>query len=249
MIECSVWWARPITETQRFHRLLSPAETDRFAALRQETDRRRFLTGRVLARTVLAEHLELPAERIEFDASCADCDRQHGPPRLPGSGVAFSISHSGDRVGLAVTDGVPVGLDVEETGRQVDGGVLAYALNETELAALRGLTDDERGSEFFTYWTRKEALLKATGRGLRLALTGITLSGPGESPRLVAAADPALDPERARLADLDVGAGYRAAVAVLGAGDLRVREYWRDCSAAEGGGFEAHGAAEGGELG
>lgn len=223
-----MWWAQPVADPERYRGLLSRVEVERFGSFRREADRRRFLTGRVLAKTVLAERLDIPAERIEFDASCTDCDRQHGPPRLPGRGVEFSISHSGDRVGLAVTDGAPVGLDVEEVSRQVGDGVLFYALNETELAALRGLPAADRGSEFFGYWTRKEALMKATGRGLRLALSGITLSGPGEPPHLVAATDPALEPDRARLADLDVGAQYRAAVAVLDAGELKVREFWRD---------------------
>ena len=39
-----------------------------------------------------------------------------------------------------------------------------------EVAALRGLPDDQRMERFFAYWTLKEALLKAVGVGLAFPL-------------------------------------------------------------------------------
>ena len=248
MIECAVWWATPLDDIERFRSWLTRAEAERFAAYRQEADRRRFLTGRVLAKSVLAERLGLPSGAIELDASCPDCAKQHGPPRLPGFDVALSISHSGDRIGLAVTNGCPVGLDVESTARRADDALAAYALNETELAELGELPEQRRDGAFFTYWTRKEALMKATGRGLRIALRGITLSPPGEPARLVSATDEALRPQGAKLADLDPGDGYSAAVAMLDAPAherLTVRERWWDL----GSGLQPHRAQQGYELG
>src|SRR5699024_6604067 len=121
------------TEMAEFRGMLDPAELERFAAYRTDADRRRFLTGRTLAKLVIAAQLELPAERIEFDASCTDCGKQHGPPRLAGTDLVFSIAHSDERVGLAVTRGSPVGLDVEATSRNVTDGLLSYTLNRTEL--------------------------------------------------------------------------------------------------------------------
>ncbi|NIH78368.1 4'-phosphopantetheinyl transferase family protein [Amycolatopsis viridis] len=226
MIECAVWWAVPLPDEPEYLTLLDDAERGRYRAYRREIDRQRFLTGRVLAKTVAGDLLGRAAADVTFDAACDDCGKPHGRPRVPGAAFELSISHSGERIGVAVTSGVPVGLDVETTSRRVDDALIGYALNETERATLADLTEPDRVAAFFRFWTGKEALMKATGRGLRIPLRSLTLAGPGDPPQLVASADPALDPARTRLADLDPGEGYRAAVAVLAEQELRVTERW-----------------------
>ncbi|HKS45241.1 MAG TPA: 4'-phosphopantetheinyl transferase superfamily protein [Amycolatopsis sp.] len=222
MIECGVWWAVPLTAEPRYLELLDSLEQGRYQAYRQEIDRRRFLTGRVLAKTVVGELLGRAPESVTFDATCDDCGKPHGRPRI--DGVTFSISHSGQRIGLAVTSEAPVGLDVETADRKAADSLISYALNETEQQDLAGLGAEERVRAFFRYWTRKEALMKATGRGLKIPLQSITLSGPGEPARLVASADSSLAPETTQLADLEPGDGYRAAVAILAADEIKVTE-------------------------
>ncbi|MFD2398669.1 4'-phosphopantetheinyl transferase family protein [Prauserella oleivorans] len=182
MIECAVWWATPVADPGEYLPLLTDAERERHAAYRREDDRRRFVTGRVLARTLAAEHLGADPADIVFDATCEDCGKQHGPPRIPGAALKLSISHAGERVGIALADGVDLGLDVESTGRRADDSMLEYALNPAERAALEGLSAAERSEAFFRYWTGKEALMKATGRGLRIPLRSLTLSAPDERP-------------------------------------------------------------------
>jgi 4'-phosphopantetheinyl transferase len=219
VIECTVWWAQPLPNEPRYLALLDPLEEGRHQAYRKEIDQRRFLTGRVLAKTVLGERFGRAPEVMRFDATCDDCGKPHGKPRLPGA--EFSISHSGDRVGLAVA-GAPVGLDVETAGRRADESLISYALNETEQQALAGLGAQARTTAFFQYWTRKEAVMKATGRGLKIPLKSLTLTGD----RLVASSDGVLDPARTRLADLEPGDGYLAAVAVLTPDPIHPAEHW-----------------------
>jgi 4'-phosphopantetheinyl transferase len=226
MIDCTVWWAAPLPNEPRHLALLDPPEQGRHEAYRQEIDQRRFLTGRVLAKTVAGEILGRPASSIVFDATCDDCGKPHGIPRVPGADLALSISHSGDVIGVAVTTGTPLGLDVEAETRRADDSLIEYALNPAELAGLATLTAAARSAAFFTYWTRKEALMKATGRGLKIPLKAITLSRYDEQARLVGSEDPALDPARTRLEDLKVSEGYRAAVAFLTSDDVMVAERW-----------------------
>jgi 4'-phosphopantetheinyl transferase len=45
--------------------------------------------------------------------ACPDCDRPHGKPLVPDTGLHVSVSHSGDLVAVAVTTAAPVGIDVE----------------------------------------------------------------------------------------------------------------------------------------
>jgi len=71
-----------------------------------------------------------------------------------------------------------------------------------------------RGAAFFGYWTRKEALLKATGQGLAIEPATVHVTPPGDPAALLAGPRP-LVPERVHLRDLDAGAGYAACLALL----------------------------------
>ncbi|MGW4520268.1 4'-phosphopantetheinyl transferase family protein [Amycolatopsis sp. NPDC004378] len=223
-MEIVVRWSSPLPAEERFLRLLDDVEQGRFEAYRQDADKRRFLTGRVLAKTVAAERLGLAVESVKFDATCEDCGKPHGRPRVPGADLTLSISHSGELIGVAATPSVPVGLDVETAGRRADDGLIEYALSPAEAAHLTGLGAEEKAAAFFVYWTRKEAVMKATGRGLRIPLKSITFSRFDERPRLLASDDAALDPAKTRLADLKAADGYRAAIAVLTTEELSVTE-------------------------
>ncbi|MGH3433087.1 MAG: 4'-phosphopantetheinyl transferase family protein, partial [Thermocrispum sp.] len=225
-LECVVWWATPLPPDDRLLDLLSMTERTRYAAYRRLEDQRRFLTGRLLARTIVGQRLGVPPESVDLDATCPDCGKPHGKPRVPGSDLELSITHAGDRVGLAVAVGVPVGLDVEATTRNSGDDLLRYALSDAELATVAGLPEPERAAAFFTYWARKEAVLKATGLGLKLPLRSITLTPPGPAPALLTATGGALDPGTTAIADLDCGPGYAAAVAALTSRWLAVTQRW-----------------------
>ncbi|MEC3975294.1 4'-phosphopantetheinyl transferase family protein [Amycolatopsis sp. H20-H5] len=228
MIDCVVWWSAPLPNEQRFLRLLDETEHGRHVAYRQELDKQRFLTGRVLAKTLAAERLGRAVEAIRFDSACEDCGKPHGRPKVPGADLMLSISHSGDLIGVAATSGTPVGLDVETAKRRADNSLIEYALSPAEQQALHGLTDDERATAFFTYWTRKEAVMKATGKGLKIPLQSITFSAYDKPAELIVSSDSALDPARTRLKDLKARDGYRAAVALLTSEDINVTEVDRE---------------------
>lgn len=221
-----MWWATPLPPDDDLLGLLNVAEHTRYAAYRKPEDQQRFLTGRVLARTVAGRLLDVPPGTVDLDATCPDCGKPHGKPRVRGSDLELSITHAGDRVGLAVSHGAPVGLDVEATTRNSGDELLRYALSDAELATVTALPEDARAAAFFTYWARKEAVMKATGLGLKLPLRSITLSPPGPAPALLASTDNALDPATTVIADLEPGPGYAAAVAALSSRGLAVTERW-----------------------
>ena len=227
VMEIVVRWSAPLPAEPQYLRLLDEVEQGRFEAYRQDADKRRFLTGRVLAKTVAAERLGLAVDAVRFDATCADCGKPHGRPRVPDADLTLSISHSGELIGVAATPSVPVGLDVETASRRAEDSLIEYALSPVEVKSLEGLTAAERAAAFFVYWTRKEAVMKATGKGLKIPLQSITFSGYNEPARLITSADPALDPARTRLVDLKAADGYRAAIAVLTTEELSVtEEHW-----------------------
>ena len=89
-----------------------------------------------------------------------------GKPVLSGAGLpSFNLSHSEDLAVLAVTDGAPVGIDLERIRPVVDG-FAKHAFAPEEQAALQALPSHSVEAAVFACWTRREAYVKATGAGL-----------------------------------------------------------------------------------
>jgi 4'-phosphopantetheinyl transferase len=172
---CTVWWAAPVAPERApaLVGLLDADERDRLARFRRPADRARYLAAHALVRLVLAGD-GASAARLAFDRSCR-CGVPHGKPVLPG-GPGFSLSHAGDLVGVAVRPNGVVGLDVEQVRDVADLAALVEHVHSPIERAREAVPDR---TAFFRTWTRKEALLKATGDGLAAPMTAITLTADG----------------------------------------------------------------------
>jgi 4'-phosphopantetheinyl transferase len=114
-----------------------------------------------------------------------------GKPYLPGHNGSFNMAHSGDMAVIALCEAGPVGVDIEEIRPLPElSRMAALACSAREAARLAQSADETaRTHEFLRYWTRKEAVLKATGEGLRGQLRAVeTANAPwaileGEEPR------------------------------------------------------------------
>ena len=181
---CEVWWARPEAARPWHRELFTAEELDRADAYRRPEDRDQFTVGCATSRIVLGRLLGLPPEKVPLRRDCDGCGRPHGRPYLPGGEYHLSVSHSGDWVAVAITDLGPVGIDVERhTARAA--GLAEAVLAPAEAEAYARLPEAERAAALIAYWTRKEAVLKATGDGLRAPLRGVTVSAPHEPPALL----------------------------------------------------------------
>jgi 4'-phosphopantetheinyl transferase len=197
-----VWWARPQDANPALAGLLDDVERGRWTAYRRDQDRQRFLVGCSLAKTVVARLTGQDPAQVTLDRTCPQCGKPHGKPRLAESDLELSVSHSGDRIAVAAMTGHPVGVDVEQLRDTHDRESLErYVMAETETGDL------------FVAWTRKEAVTKATGDGLRVSFKEVVLA---EDPLRVAAWPYPAPPESVTLFDLDPGPGYVAALAVIG---------------------------------
>ncbi|WP_170297165.1 4'-phosphopantetheinyl transferase family protein [Georgenia thermotolerans] len=229
MTTCHVWWADAST-APALGGLLDRGEQARAARL-DSPDRRRFVTAHALARIVLASPTGLHPAAVRLVARCPRCGGAHGKPALPDHPrLAFSISSSGRRVVVALAQAAGVGVDVERLASArvlaaaVDDGATAAVLAPAELAAYQALPERSRHGALLRWWTRKEAILKATGDGLAVDPAAVELSAPGAPPALTGWSGPGPAP-RVRLVDLDAGPGYAAALAVLGSADVSVVEH------------------------
>ncbi|MDI1464648.1 4'-phosphopantetheinyl transferase superfamily protein [Catellatospora sp. KI3] len=209
----AVWWACPADVRPAHLDLLSDAERQRRAALRRPEDQARQTAAAALLRLAAGQELSQDPHSVRVERSCPDCAVPHGRPVLPGTGLHVSVSHSGDRIAVVLGRGGPLGVDVEQAVPDRDvAGLSRLALSPAELA--RGVPDQ---AGFYTYWTRKESVLKATGDGLRTAMTKIEVSAPHEPPRLHRYDGRPEIVAGSAMYTLSPGDGYHAALTVLDA--------------------------------
>ncbi|MGW6282351.1 4'-phosphopantetheinyl transferase family protein [Kribbella sp. NPDC055071] len=202
MTQVEVWWARIDQARDEFVGDLDDLERGRLAAYVRDADKARFLLGVTMVRRLLAARFSLRPATVRLDRTCPDCGKPHG--KVSTDGVELSITHSGDLVGVALAD-VPVGIDVEKIDPALDVAALArVVLAPNEVQDLSRYDGLNKIRAFTTYWTRKEAVVKATGKGLR---TDLRTVDPHQAIEL------ATDPD------------YRAALAVMSAGPPVVQTF------------------------
>jgi 4'-phosphopantetheinyl transferase len=205
-----VWQANlklPDSSLQEFVEILSTDERERANRFHRDSDRSAFIAARGILRTLLGGYLQCNPNNIQFSYS----DR--GKPFLSNNSLQFNVSHSHGLALYAIADDRLVGIDVEFI-RDIEVEQLAQRFFcDREYQQLCQLSGDRQSEAFFTYWTAKEAYLKATGEGL-IGLQQIEILWQGES--LSAHPLPPEDSPHFSLQQLHPPSRYAAALAVEG---------------------------------
>jgi len=200
------------------HRLaqtLSGDEMARAERFRFEGDRRRFIVSRGVLRAILGQYLGIEPSHLNFSYG------QHGKPSLAagfgGDALRFNLAHSHELALYAFTRGREVGVDLERVRPLPDAGeIAARFFSRRENAELEGIPDCRKLEAFFTYWTCKEAYIKATGDGLARNLDQVEVSlAPGPA-RLLSVGGALEEAARWSLLAMNPASGYVAAVAFEG---------------------------------
>lgn len=199
----------------------------------QEADRSLYRAAHVLLRLSLSRHAPLDPRDWRFVQPPLARPEPDGERCPGGQALRFSLSHSRGIVACALATQAPVGIDCESHRPLPDALDLArrfFAPSESDAvaAAPPGDARGQRLALFYTYWTLKEAYLKATGEGLSANLQGFAFHLSGQRPIGIALdADPA---ELAAPADwafalLRVGATGTLAAALPAPGGARFQVY------------------------
>lgn len=149
--------------------LLTDAERARADRYRFDDDRRRSIVARAATRRILSRLTGTAPRELHI------VEGEHGKPGLAGGEIEYNASHSGDLVALAFARATPVGIDVERRRKLHDALALARRyFSEAELAFVESAEDI--GAAFFIVWTAKEAIVKASGKGIGASdLRGFTV--------------------------------------------------------------------------
>lgn len=86
----------------------------------------------------------------------------------------FNISHSGEYVVCALSPAGRIGIDIEEI-RPVDVSDFKAQMTPDQWEEI--MASENRLHTFFSFWTQKEAVVKADGGGIALPLDEITVAG------------------------------------------------------------------------
>lgn len=203
---------------EKWKSILSADEKSRAARYHREIDRQYFIAGRATLRQILGCYLKTDPAALTFAYSEKEKPSVGGAQAA--AGIEFNISHSGSIALLAFARQREIGVDVEQIRHDFDTAKIAArffsAAEQKELAAL---PEEQRSEAFFLCWTRKEAYIKATGKGLSLPLHQFDVSlAPKEQNALLACRPDPHEREKWVMRDISVPEGYAAAICVSGSG-------------------------------
>lgn len=170
-----LWYApldrlRPRSEALR--ELLDPVELDRMARFRFEHDRERFVIGHGLMRELLGRYLQRDGSLVRIARG------PFGKPYLERKTLRFNMSDTKDAILIGFTLGMEIGVDIETTARSVDHEAVGrHYFTPAEIRSISEAGDRSR-ERFLEFWTRKEAVLKASGVGIMEDLRALRVDAP-----------------------------------------------------------------------
>ncbi|AKK72535.1 4'-phosphopantetheinyl transferase family protein [Chryseobacterium gallinarum] len=143
----------------RYLNTFSEAFKNKILKYRRWQDAQLSLLGRVLLRHGLKSYYNIEDAEIGFLSGHKPFLKEHN--------IYFNISHSKNLVACAISD-FPVGIDVEFSDPSINYQDFKFQMTPAEFENVDGSAD--KINTFFTYWTEKEAVIKAHGDGMMIPL-------------------------------------------------------------------------------
>jgi 4'-phosphopantetheinyl transferase len=138
---------------------LQPDERERAARYRRKEDHNRFVFGRAMAKVVVSKFTHRESAEIRLIPGV------NSKPELAGiPDFQINLSHSGSWIVLAISS-ESIGIDIEKIVSDFPfEDIVSNSFSEREQRYVE--SSDDPGTAFYRLWTRKEALSKATAKGM-----------------------------------------------------------------------------------
>lgn len=223
-----VWRTRidlPEEEVNTYALTLSVEEQERAARFTFPDKYEEYVVSRGLLRRALAHVLKRAATDFQFEYT--DSKKPYLLNKYAGQSISFNISHSHGQALVAVSLQRNIGIDIEKIRADVEYEKLALRFfSEAEHRQLMQLPREERARSFFAIWTRKEAFVKAIGKGIAFGLSEFDVNiDPQQPPVMLATRWNPQDVSLWLMATIDSDCNYMATLATDG-GDFQLR-YWQ----------------------
>ncbi len=152
---------------QHYWPVLDAAEQAHAGNIKNDLSRKCYVEARGRLRNLLAQILNEAPDKINIKKA------EHGKPYLADRpDLAFNLSHSAGAMVVAAAWNCRLGVDMERCRPRTGlTGLAGKCFAEEEIAYWQQLPEEQKTVGFYRFWTRKEAFVKATGRGIALGLT------------------------------------------------------------------------------
>ena len=216
--QTEVWIAKFDPDVARVLELtLNSTERAHWRKLHFEKHQLRYVFSHGVLRNILAGYAGVSPNTIHFSVNRFGkpfIDMPEVDPR-----ISFNMSHADDLTIVAVTLAQAVGVDVESVRPipELDNIARDY-FSDAERALLQSSPAGLKEQAFCLCWTRKEAYVKAVGKGLSIPLNSFDTSmHPVTKGRSLNSTEHAPQIEGWWLSDLTLPFGYVGALVVEGA--------------------------------
>jgi 4'-phosphopantetheinyl transferase len=150
--------------SQSFH-ILNNDEKKRHQLFFFQKEKDVFLCAHVGLRIILSRFLKCDPDEIIYEYN------EYKKPSINNNHLHFNISHSKNMIAIAITNDVPVGIDIECKSLKVATDDISHRFfSALEYRSYKKVPKSQKINSFYKIWTQKEAYIKAVGKGLYLDL-------------------------------------------------------------------------------
>ena len=220
-----LWHDKVTAGDSHYHaywRVLDEAEQTQAQKFKNALLHQRYVEIHGRLRNLLAQMLNQPPEKIRIKKA------EHGKPYLADyPKLAFNLSHSADRLMIAVGWNCQLGVDIEISKQRINlSGLVDKCFAEEEAAYWTKLPENQKNREFYRFWTRKEAFVKTTGHGISLGLNRCVIN-PDNPAELLRVPDNCGQASAWHVLDIEMGEGiYSALVADKEFAGVRLMDFF-----------------------
>jgi 4'-phosphopantetheinyl transferase len=147
-----------------FWSILNQTERRHASTLKNDRVQKRYVVVHARLRILLADAANAAPQQLRIHKA------EYGKPFLVDyPELAFNLSHTGDKLLVAIAYNCDLGVDIEQCKTRVNLiGLVDKCFAEEEKAYWQQTPEAQQTRAFYQLWTRKEAFVKATGRGIAL---------------------------------------------------------------------------------
>jgi len=155
----------PKPEKLDYYQFLNADEKEKASTFVRPELQKKYIKTRGVLRKVLGSYLNEKPQEIIINTG------EYGKPFINESRLYFNLSHAGNKFVIAVSNCGEVGVDIEQyKNRNNLSGLVRKCFSDVEKAYWQCLSEEQKVAMFYRLWVRKEAFVKAVGRGIALGL-------------------------------------------------------------------------------
>lgn len=160
--EIHLWHTDAFVYEDVYFNFLSDKEKKEANEITRPTIKEAFIRNKYLMRIVLSKYIKKRPEEIVVFRN------KYGKPFI-NSDISFNVSHSKNAFVIALQRQAALGIDIEYIcPKAEEAGMLSQIATDAEQKTYTAFTLDTRSRFFHRLWSRKEACIKAVGKGFSM---------------------------------------------------------------------------------